>query len=90
MSLRLILVFKTLLLAISFFLKFSIMVSFDENLTLCPVWGSTTIITIPSGTLKGLDSDFKIVFSIKFLKIGNAVFAPVSYLPNGSGLSDPA
>ena len=44
---------------------------------------------IPSGTLKGLASDFLIVFSIKFLKIGSAVFAPVSYFPKDLGLSDP-
>ena len=65
----------------------SSIVSLDENFAFCPVTESTTIIVIPSATLKGLASDFLMAFSIKFLKIGNAVFDPVSNLPNGYGLS---
>ena len=59
-------------------------VFFDENLAFCPVEGSTTIIVIPSETLKGLASDFFTADLIKFLNIGKAVFDPVSNLPNGS------
>ena len=62
-------------------------VSFEENFAFCPVKGSTTIIVIPSATLKGLASDFLIAFLIKFLNTGRAVFDPVSNLPKGWGLS---
>jgi hypothetical protein len=44
---------------------------------------------IPSETLNGLASDFLTAFSIKLLKIGSAVFDPVSNLPRGDGLSIP-
>ena len=44
---------------------------------------------ILSATLNGLASSFLIAFFTNLLKIGNAVFAPVSYLPNGFGLSEP-
>ena len=51
-----------------------------------PVIGSITLIIILSATLNGLASSFFIAPFTKFLKIGNAVFAPVSYLPNDFGL----
>ena len=42
-----------------------------------------------SGILKSLKSSSNKAFSIKFLKIGNAAFEPVSYLPKVLGLSKP-
>ena len=44
---------------------------------------------MPSATLNGLASDFLTDFSTNSLKIGNAVFEPVSYFPKDVGLSDP-
>ena len=53
--------------------------------TFSPVTGSITLIKILSATLNGRASSFLTAFIIKFLKIGSAVFAPVSYFPNDFG-----
>ena len=50
-----------------------------------PVTGSITFIKIFFATLNGLASSFFTAFLTKLLKIGNAVFAPVSYLPSDFG-----
>ena len=44
---------------------------------------------MPLAALNGLASDFLTTFLINSLKIGKAVFEPVSYFPNETGLSDP-
>ena len=44
---------------------------------------------VPFAALKGLASDLLTVFSTNSLKIGKAVFEPVSNLPSGEGLSKP-
>ena len=64
-------------------------VFFDENLAFWPVLGSTTIIIVSSAALNGLASDFFTACLIKSLKIGSAVYEPVSYFPRGEGLSEP-
>ena len=65
------------------------MVDLVDELGFFPVIGSITFMIILSATLNGLASSFLTAFFTKFLKIGNAVFAPVSYFPSDLGLSNP-
>ena len=64
-------------------------VFFELNLALFPETGSMTIKIILSGTLKGLASDFLMLFLQIPQKLVRAALDPVSNFPNGSGLSIP-
>ena len=64
-------------------------VVFEPKSAFLPVFGSITENLIFFATLNGLASPFFTAFFIKDLKIGSAVFEPVSYLPKLLGSSCP-
>ena len=65
------------------------MVDLVDELGFFPVIGSITIMIIFICNFEWSSFFFFNCFFTKLLKIGNAVFAPVSYFPNDLGLSNP-
>ena len=64
-------------------------ISPDPKSAFLPVFPSITIISTFLATLNGLTFSFLTAFLINDLKIGKAVFEPVSYFPKVFGSSKP-